>query len=272
MLTRSAHDHRFARRLSFRLCWFWQEAFALPWDQEFQARDWPWGQGWFGVDDGGSAVEGSKKAGDFVIEESRFLPSASLRVGMAKLTALLSSTELRAIAMDGEYSMSFVGAGVEVHYVIGFAGQDQAPGFAVGFEAHASGLTMRIETQHGGWSADFDGDDVPEIERDYVGGDEVDVVLGVDGAPFARSVGGAGFVRAHADGFSALDLNAVEALSVVEDKVVAAAVAPGLGDTESHVEGAGEECGFGGFSGELGIFPVVGMVRLTRAWFGRLVD
>ena len=44
----------------------------------------------------------------------------------------------------------------------------------------------------------------------------------------------------------------MEALSVIEDEVVAAAVAPRLGDAEAHVDGAGEEGGFGGFSAALG--------------------
>ena len=61
---------------------------------------------------------------------------------------------------------------------------------------------------------------------DDVGGDEVDVFLGVDGTSAALAVGGAGFVGTGSDGFGAFHLNAVEAVSVVEDEVVAAAVCP----------------------------------------------
>jgi len=111
------------------------------------------------------------------------------------------------------------------------------PGFAVGFEAHFFGLAVGVEAEHGLGGADFDGDDVPDVEGDDVGGDEVDVGAGVDGASFADGVGGAGFVGAGADAFSAFDLDAVESGAVVEDEVVAAAVAPGLGDAESEAGG-----------------------------------
>ncbi len=47
--------------------------------------------------------------------------------------------------------------------------------------------------------------DVPEVEGDDVGGDEVDVALGVDGASVADGVGGAGFVGAGAEGLGTLD-------------------------------------------------------------------
>lgn len=56
------------------------------------------------------------------------------------------------------------------------------PGFAVLLQAHLFGLAVRVEAEHGGWGADFDWDDVPDVERDDMGGDEVDVLFGVDGA------------------------------------------------------------------------------------------
>jgi len=40
------------------------------------------------------------------------------------------------------------------------------PGFAVFFEAHLSGLAVGVEAEHGLGSADFDGDDVPDVEGD----------------------------------------------------------------------------------------------------------
>ena len=103
---------------------------------------------------------------------------------------------------------------------------------------------------------------------DDMGGDEVDVFLGVGGASFAGGVGGAGFVGAGTDGFGAFDLNAVEAASVVEDEVVAKAVAPGFGDTEFKVGGFVEEAGFGAFSGDLGIFARGGVAGLALVAFG----
>lgn len=79
------------------------------------------------------------------------------------------------------------------------------PGFAVFFQAHLFGFAVGVEAEHGLRSADFDGDDVPDVEADDVGGDEVDVALGVDGAVFADGVGGAGFVGSGAEGVGALD-------------------------------------------------------------------
>jgi len=95
--------------------------------------------------------------------------------------------------------VALVGAGFDFHHMVGLSWKDQVPGFAVGFEAHDSRLPVRIEAQHRSRFTDFDGDDVPEIERDYVGGDEVYVFLGVDGASFAGSISRAGFVGTGAD-------------------------------------------------------------------------
>jgi len=156
---------------------------------------------------------------------------------------------------------------VDVHYVIRLFWKDQVPGFAVGFEAHDFGLTVWVEAQHGLGRADFDWNDVPEIERDHMGGDEVDVCFGIDGASFAGGVRGAGFIGTGSDAFGAFDLNAVETLSVIKDEVVAAAVAPGLGDAESHVDGTGEKGGFGALSGDLGVLAVFGVLGLLGFGF-----
>ena len=79
------------------------------------------------------------------------------------------------------------------------------PGFAVWFEAHLFGLAVRVEAEHGRGGADFYRDDVPDVEGDNVGGDEVNVFLSVDRTFFAGGVGGAGFVGLGANGFGALD-------------------------------------------------------------------
>ena len=164
----------------------------------------------------------------------------------------------------------FVAFGVSIFWIIGVdAGLDgdgwgiwewgieQVPGFAVFFEAHLSGLAVRVEAEHGLRSADFYRDDVPDVEGDYVGGDEVDVALGVDGAAFAYGVGGAGFVGSGAEALGALDLDAVEfdfwPGAIVEDEVVALAVAEGLGDGEAALVAAVEESDFGMLSGAFGI-------------------
>ena len=111
--------------------------------------------------------------------------------------------------------------------------------------------------------ADFYGDDVPDVEGDDVGGDEVDVAFGVDGAAFADGVGGAGFVGVGAEAVGTLDLDAEKfdagLRTVVEDEVVALAVSPDTGDAEAKVGGFGEESGFGSFA-----------MRLTRGEADRM--
>ena len=143
------------------------------------------------------------------------------------------------------------------------------PGFAVGFEAHLSGLAVGIEAEHGCGRADFYGDDVPDVEFDYVSSDEVDVALGVDGSTAAGGVGGAGFVGAGAEGISAFDLNTEEVDvwlgSVVEDEVVTLAVSPGLADAEAALGGLVEEGGFGALAGALGVGEVMVVVGVA-AW------
>ena len=106
------------------------------------------------------------------------------------------------------------------------------PGFFVFFETHAFGLAVGIEAEHGGGHAGFDGEDVPRVERDDVGYQEVDVAGGVHGASFADGVGGTGFVGVGAETVGGLDLHAEKAAAVVEDEVVALGVSPGLGDAK----------------------------------------
>src|ERR1700691_6104445 len=103
---------------------------------------------------------------------------------------------MRAVGVEGIFfRIIFVDAGVDGEW-----GIEEVPGFAVGFEAHFFGFAVGVEAEHGRRGADFDGDDVPDVERHYVGGDEVDVAFGVDGAAFADGVSGAGFVGASAEG------------------------------------------------------------------------
>ena len=134
------------------------------------------------------------------------------------------------------------------------------PGFAVFFEAHLFGFAVGVEAEHGLRGADFYRDYVPDIQRDYVGGYEVDVAFGVDGAAVAYGVRGAGFVGIGAEAVGAFDLDAEEVDfglgTVVEDEVVALAVSPGLADGEAALAGLVEESGFGTFAGALGVGAV----------------
>ena len=110
-----------------------------------------------------------------------------------------------------------VDAGVDGYWGIWQWGIQQVPGFAVFFEAHQLGFAVRVEAEHGLRGADFYRDYVPDVEGDYVGGDEVDVAFGVDGAAVADGVGGAGFVGSGAEGVGAFDLDAEEVNVRVED-------------------------------------------------------
>jgi hypothetical protein len=74
-----------------------------------------------------------------------------------------------------------------------------------------------------------------------VGGDEVDVFLGIEGAAFAGGVGdrvSQARPRMHSVHFTCTRWRTG---TVVEDEVVTEAVSPGLGDTESEIGGFGEE-------------------------------
>jgi len=75
--------------------------------------------------------------------------------------------ELAASAAEGDVSRAtgFGGAG------------EEAPCFAVFFE-EAVAASVGVEAEAFARSGGLDGDDVPDIERDDVGGDEVDLVRG----------------------------------------------------------------------------------------------
>jgi hypothetical protein len=96
------------------------------------------------------------------------------------------------------------------------------------------------------------GNDVPDVGFDYVGGDEVDLVLGVGDAV----VGDVAFVGASAFVFGAFDLDAEEVAVVFDGEVVAGHVSPGLGDAESVLGGAGHEAQFGPLAPEFGVLDV----------------
>ncbi len=107
------------------------------------------------------------------------------------------------------------------------------PGFAVLFEAGAfASLGVEAEAFAGGEG--FDGEDVPDVERDDVGEEDVDVVDGVGRFSGLIGVDGLDVVSAGSDGGGALDLSAPKALAGVEDEVVTLAVAPGPGDTKAQ--------------------------------------
>jgi hypothetical protein len=129
-------------------------------------------------------------------------------------------------------------------------------------------LAVGVEAEHGGGEAGADGEDVPEVERDDVGDEEIDVAGGIDGAGFTDGVGGAGFVGVGAEGVGGLDLDAEEAVAVVEDEIVTLAVAPRFGNAESEGTGFVEESSFAAFAATLGVFAA-GAGGLGTAGLGR---
>jgi len=71
--------------------------------------------------------------------------------------------------------------------------------------------------------------------------------------------------------FGALDLDAPEALAGIQNKVVAFAIAPRLGDGKAQAGGLEQKSSFGKFSGALGVAAAIGfaggavwMVRFDR--------
>ena len=65
------------------------------------------------------------------------------------------------------FRIIFVDAGSDGYgWGIGEWGIEQVPGFFVGFEAHLLGFAVGVEAEHGLGGADFDGDDVPDVEGD----------------------------------------------------------------------------------------------------------
>jgi len=133
-------------------------------------------------------------------------------------------------------------------------GFEEVPGFAVGFPAGPLAVVAGVETQALVGSEDFYGQDVPDVEGDDVGCEDVDVVGAVDDFTLAiDAVDGLDVVASGAHHFSAFQLHAPEAWTGVEDEVVALAVSPRFGEVEAQGFGLQEEGGFGEFSGTLGV-------------------
>jgi hypothetical protein len=123
----------------------------------------------------------------------------------------------------------------------------QAPGFAVLFVFGAR--AVRGEEDVGLAVGGADGEDIPGVGGDDVGGDEVDVAWRV-GDAVGIEVAFVG-VAAMEDG--ALDLDAAEATAVVGGEVVRGGVSPGLGDAETEFGSAGHEAEFGPLAARFGV-------------------
>ena len=130
----------------------------------------------------------------------------------------------------------------------------QMPGFFVG---GVFGIfQVRGEDDGGLLVGGEDGKDIPDVGGDDVGGEEVELVGGVDDVAGAdgADVGVATLV----DG--AFDLDAAEEAVVVGGDVVRGGLSPGLGDAESAFDGTLEETEFGPLSAALGVSDVLALV------------
>ena len=99
----------------------------------------------------------------------------------------------------------------------------------------------------------LDRDDVPDIRVSDVCGDEVQLIPSIQHSAVPGDVAP---VRVTTFVHGALDLDAEEAVVVLDGEVVAGHVSPGLGDAESVLGGAGHETEFGPFAPELGVLDV----------------
>jgi len=94
----------------------------------------------------------------------------------------------------------------------------------------------------------LDGNDVPDVQGNDVGYEEIDFGGGVGDA---AGSGGFDAIAGFGVAGGGFDLDAEESVAEFDDGVVALAISPGETDGESEMGGAGEEGGFGGFSAAL---------------------
>jgi hypothetical protein len=130
----------------------------------------------------------------------------------------------------------------------------EVPGFAVLFPAGALAGDVGVETEAGAVLENLGGQDVPDVERDDVGYQNVDIFGGVNDFAFAvDTVDGLDVVAAGAQDLGAFELYTPEAGAGIEDEIVALAVSPRFGDAEAQGSGFEHEGGLGEFSGALGV-------------------
>ncbi len=125
------------------------------------------------------------------------------------------------------------------------------PGFFVGgvFGVFARGGEEDVGLGVGGG----EGEDVPGVGGDYVGGEEVDFVGGVGDAVVVEAAA-VGIFFAALEG--AFDLDAKEVAAVIDGDVVGGVVSPGAGEDEAEFGGAEHEVQLGPFAAELVVWNV----------------
>ena len=129
-------------------------------------------------------------------------------------------------------------------------GFEEVPGFFVGFVF----LGVAAGVEHEVAATDSDqggGEDVPDVFRDDVDGEEVHLVASVELAAAGLEADDVSAVEAGDGGF---DLDAEEVAAAFDGAVVAGGVSPGLGDVEAALGDAGHEDEFGPFAAMFGVF------------------
>lgn len=128
----------------------------------------------------------------------------------------------------------------------------KAPGFAILFVAGvASGVGVEAESFAPGEG--LDGDDIPDVLRNDVSRDEVNVVGGVGITP-PRGFDAIAIFGATLGGF---DLNAPESVAGADQKIVGMSFSPRLGDVEVEQSNASQKGG---------------LDRLAETFAGRMSD
>lgn len=114
----------------------------------------------------------------------------------------------------------------------------------------------------------FDGDDVPDVFRNDVSGEEVDVVFGV----VVTVSAGLDDILSAKVGTGAFDLHSPEASSDGDQSIVWIGFPPRLGEAEKQASSTGEELGLRGFAQALAVGMLgVGVSRISFSPIGWLV-
>jgi hypothetical protein len=98
-----------------------------------------------------------------------------------------------------------------------------------------------------------EGEDVENVDRDYIGSEEVDLGGGVGNAVVVDAAAIGVFLAFLVGAF---DLHTEEMSVVIDDEVVGGIVSPGLGEDEAEFNGAEGEAEFGPLSAEFGVLDV----------------
>ena len=127
-------------------------------------------------------------------------------------------------------------------------GAEEAPGFAVLFEAAAAAGAVGIDPEAAAAGEGAGGHDAPSVLGNDIADDEIHLGAAVGDLAERRAALGADAVGAALPMPNGFDLDAAEAATGVEEEVVAGGVAVDAGDAQAEGEGAGHELELGPFA------------------------